>query len=227
MLKIMGVRISWRVVFQVVLGLVYASPALADWGESWGTLVWGSGVTAVPLLDWWGLYFLLIAVGLMGTYWARRARQGLAVSLLVIVVLIPLAVAAGTVTVPNPFVNGTAADANEVNANFDAVETAVNDNDSRITTAQATADAAAAGHTVDTNTQLSNAEVAAAATAEGFVTGPHTTVDQAAVDAFAANDGFGLASDIAVLEAQIAALQPRLRLVTPSSPDLRYRSLQR
>jgi hypothetical protein len=133
MLKILGVRISWRVVFQLALGLVYASPSLADWGESWGTLVWGAGVTEVPLLDWWGLYFLLIAVGLMGAYWARRTRQGLAVSLLVIVVVIPLAVAAGTVTVPNTFMNGTAADANEVNANFDAVETAVNDNDSRIT----------------------------------------------------------------------------------------------
>jgi hypothetical protein len=41
---------------------------------------------------------------------------------------------AGSVSVPNTFVGGTPAVADEVNANFSAVETAVNDNDSRITT---------------------------------------------------------------------------------------------
>jgi hypothetical protein len=64
---------------------------------------------------------------------------------LVVALVIPLAVAAGTVTVPKTFTNGTAADADAVNANFDAVEAAVNDNDSRITTAQSTADSNAAG----------------------------------------------------------------------------------
>ena len=39
---------------------------------------------------------------------------------------------AGNVTVPNTFVNGTTASADEVNANFDSIETAVNDNDTRI-----------------------------------------------------------------------------------------------
>jgi hypothetical protein len=43
----------------------------------------------------------------------------------------------GTLTVPNTFTNGTVADADQVNANFAAAETAVNDNDSRITTALA------------------------------------------------------------------------------------------
>jgi len=76
--------------------------------------------------------------------------------------------------VPNTFTNGTTADADEVNDNFGAVKAAVDDNDSRITAAQSTADAAAAGHTVNTDTQLTNAQVAAAATAEGFVTGAHT-----------------------------------------------------
>lgn len=39
---------------------------------------------------------------------------------------------AGSVAVPNTFVDGTAASAGEVNANFDAIESAVNDNDVRI-----------------------------------------------------------------------------------------------
>lgn len=41
---------------------------------------------------------------------------------------------AGSVTVPNTFVGGSTASASEVNANFDALKTAVDDNDARITT---------------------------------------------------------------------------------------------
>ncbi len=40
---------------------------------------------------------------------------------------------AGSVTIPNTFTSGTTAVAEEVNANFDAIDTAVDDNDSRIT----------------------------------------------------------------------------------------------
>lgn len=40
---------------------------------------------------------------------------------------------AGNITVPNTFVDGTTASAGEVNANFDSIVSAVNDNDSRIT----------------------------------------------------------------------------------------------
>ena len=45
---------------------------------------------------------------------------------------------AGSVTIPNSFVANTTAVANEVNANFDAVKVAVDDNDSRITALEAT-----------------------------------------------------------------------------------------
>lgn len=41
---------------------------------------------------------------------------------------------ASSVTIPNTFTSGTPAVAAEVNANFDAVATSVNDNDSRVTT---------------------------------------------------------------------------------------------
>jgi hypothetical protein len=107
---------------------------------------------------------------------------------------------AGDLTVPNTFTGGTQALAADVNANFDAVEAAVDDNNSRITTAQSTAngaaqaaataqtaaDAAAAGHTVDTNTQLTEDEV----------------------DAFVANNGFGLAADVLDNTAAIAENHP-------------------
>lgn len=41
---------------------------------------------------------------------------------------------AGSVTVPNTFTGGTTASASEVNANFGALKTAVDDNDARVTT---------------------------------------------------------------------------------------------
>ena len=38
----------------VLLGLLIAVPAMAgNWGESWGSMVWGS-VAAVPTMGWLG-----------------------------------------------------------------------------------------------------------------------------------------------------------------------------
>lgn len=59
--------------------------------------------------------------------------------ILLVIALIPMIFAgssswAGSVTIPNTFVAGTTARASEVNANFSAVETAVDDNDARIAT---------------------------------------------------------------------------------------------
>lgn len=59
---------------------------------------------------------------------------------------------AGSVTVPNTFVAGTKAVAADVNANFDAVETAVNDNDARITANTAAIATKADAATVTANT---------------------------------------------------------------------------
>ena len=117
--------------------LLLASPALADWGEPWGTMIWGLPV-AVPTLP--GVGLIVLALLFSGSAaWLLRKRRGLVgLPVLVVLLSIPLVVAAGTVTVPNTFVNGTPADADQVNANFDAVETAVNDNDSRITTLETT-----------------------------------------------------------------------------------------
>jgi hypothetical protein len=67
----------------------------------------------------------------------RKRRTALGLPVLLVLLAVPLVVVAGTVSVPNTFVNGAVADADDVNANFDSVETAVNDNDSRITAAQA------------------------------------------------------------------------------------------
>ncbi len=218
--------------------------ALADWGENWGTMYWRSSTAPVPGLDVLGVGLLVALLMAASAGILRKWRPASGLPLLLVVLAIPLAVAAGTLTVPNTFMNGMVADADQVNANFDAVETQVNDNDSRITTAQSAADAAAAGHTENTNTQLTNAEVAAAAAAQGFVTGAHTIntqltnaevaaaaaaqgfvtgahtintntqLDQAAVDAFVANNGF---ADAVEVNARLTALEAMF-LTTDACP---------
>jgi len=86
----------------------------------------------------------------------------------------PLPVAADPVGPLHSFVNGTPADAVEVNDNFGEVKTAVDDNYERTIAAQDTADGAVAGHTVDTNTQLSESQV----------------------DGFTANNGYALTTEV-------------------------------
>ena len=39
----------------VLLSLLIALPAMAgNWGESWGSMVWGATVAAVPTMGWLG-----------------------------------------------------------------------------------------------------------------------------------------------------------------------------
>ena len=61
---------------------------------------------------------------------------GLLGAMVLVLLAIPLAVGAGSVSVLNDFVNGTTADADQVNENFDAVETA----DTKATAAQTAAE---------------------------------------------------------------------------------------
>ena len=122
---------SW-IVMAGALGL--PREALAGWGDDWGAMVWGAGASAVPSLGWLGLAILAMGLAATAAWTLRKRRPALGLSLSLVLLVIPLAVAAGTVTVPNTFTNGTVADADEVNANFGAVKTAVDDNDGRITT---------------------------------------------------------------------------------------------
>jgi len=149
-------------------GLVLASvstlpsQALAGWGdENWGEMLWGLPAS-VPALEWFGLGVLALGLVAVASWTLRKRRPGLGLPVLLVLLAIPLVVAAGTLTVPNTFTNGTVADADQVNANFGAVKTAVDENDGRITinagiasTALGTAngavlDAAAAQGTADT-----------------------------------------------------------------------------
>lgn len=96
------------------------------WGsETWGTMLWG-GAPAVPLLGPAGL--LLMATSfLIGGYMMQDRRRLNWFSTLGAIALMGMPLAAvATVTLPNVFANGQVADADDVNANFDVLTTAVN-----------------------------------------------------------------------------------------------------
>jgi hypothetical protein len=151
-----------------ILGLLmFPGTALAgNWGEAWGTMAWGLPVS-VPSVQGIGLIALALALSATTGWVLRKRRTALGLPVLLVLLAVPLVVVAGTVTVPNTFVNGTPADANLVNENFGAVETAVNDNDSRILAVE-----------TDTATALSTADTAAT-----DAVAAQTTADTAATDA--------------------------------------------
>ena len=101
--------------------------ASADWGDPWGTLIWGfvgaspEAITQIPLVSDWGLVALGFVLGVAALL-ARRNRHALA-TIAVFLVCAPLLVR--SVTLPFTFDNGEVADADEVNANFDALSDAI------------------------------------------------------------------------------------------------------
>jgi len=103
------------------------------WGsENWGHLVWGMAAPLVPLaspLGWMVLGGLIAGVG---TRLLRTGRSTRAIAVTSTLLLIPLAAWAGNLALPHSFTNGDIADADEINANFNAVEAAVDDNDVRL-----------------------------------------------------------------------------------------------
>lgn len=98
------------------------------WNNNWGEMIWG-GAVAVPALSLAGVLALAAALAILGVRLSRRRqRPGL---LLGILWALPVLLVAGGLTwaqvsIPHTFVNGTRADAVQVNENFQAVATAVN-----------------------------------------------------------------------------------------------------
>lgn len=89
----------------------------AMWLQDWGSMLWGGA--AVPVLGPLGLLLLGALLGGAAVLYPRvasRATTTLTVLAIAVVPLIALAV-----SLPHSFVNGTVADADEVNANFEAL----------------------------------------------------------------------------------------------------------
>ena len=90
------------------------------WGQNWGSTIWGHAAQ-VPGLGGPGLLMLaLLLLAAAALVLKRRGRGAFGVIALGALVCVPL-LALAQVTLPHTFVNGTVADADEVNANFDAL----------------------------------------------------------------------------------------------------------
>lgn len=99
------------------------------WGENWNEFFWGGGTTlgapvATVPISGAALLILGIVIGAIGARLARRQSS----RLLMMALVIGYPIAALAITLPHTFVNGTLADAEQVNANFDAIVTAIDDN---------------------------------------------------------------------------------------------------
>ena len=91
------------------------------WGQEWGTMIWGqlaALTTAIPISPL-ALIVLGIGIGISAVKW--QSSRSAKLFMLSLAVGFPL-IAVMATNLPHQFVNGTVADADEVNANFAALE---------------------------------------------------------------------------------------------------------
>ena len=84
-------------------------------------MIWGGNASAVPVLSPLGL--LTLTALLVAMVWGvhqRRLTRSAALLALLVAIAVPL-VAMAAVSLPHIFINGTVADADEVNENFDTI----------------------------------------------------------------------------------------------------------
>lgn len=109
------------------------------WGQAWGTMIWTKAPSHVPAMGFWGLVALGAAMLFVGyTFLKRGVRPG-AIGLTVLVLAFVLPISGALAALPFTFANGTVADANQVNANFQAHDNSIAAEQSSIATLQSTA----------------------------------------------------------------------------------------
>ena len=87
------------------------------WGENWGELIWGGALARQVPIGPWALLMLGALLGIC----AVKGKSHLAARIIPVVVIVMLPVIAMGTAPLITFVNGTIADAEEVNANFEAL----------------------------------------------------------------------------------------------------------
>ena len=108
----------------VILATLFCNNVNAEWGEQWGSMVWGQSSTNVPMMGGFGqlIFFGLLLV--IGVFVTKRWGLIKTIPAIALLSLMPFVVDADEIEL-NTFQNGQVADADEVNENFTNLKTAI------------------------------------------------------------------------------------------------------
>ena len=124
----------------IVLAVLLSSNVNAEWGEQWGSMVWGQSSANVPMMGGVGQFIFFGLLLVIGVFVIKRWGLMKTLPAVAVLSLIPLIVEADEIQL-NTFQNGEVADADEVNENFTNLKNAINAiNKSNVITRQATTD---------------------------------------------------------------------------------------
>ena len=101
----------------VISLLTFSFNANAEWGQQWGSMVWGQSSTNVPMMGGFGQLIFFVLLLVIGVFVTKRWGLIKTFSAIAMLSLMPLMVDADEIEL-NTFQNGQVADADEVNENF-------------------------------------------------------------------------------------------------------------
>ncbi len=109
-----------------ILTVLLSNNANADWGEQWGSMVWGQSSANVPMMGEVGQFIFFLLLLVIGVFVTKRWGLMRTLPAVAVLSLMPLIVEADEIQL-NTFQNGQVADADEVNENFQNLKTAIDD----------------------------------------------------------------------------------------------------
>ena len=108
----------------IVLFALLSNNVNAEWGEQWGSMVWGQYSANVPMMGGIGQFIFFGLLLVIGVFVTKRWGLMKTLPAVAVLSLMPLIVDANEIQL-NTFQNGEVADADEVNENFNNLKQVV------------------------------------------------------------------------------------------------------
>ena len=108
----------------IVLAVLLSSNVNAEWGEQWGSMVWGQSSANVPMMGGVGQFIFFGLLLVIGVFVTKRWGLIKTLPALAVLSLAPLLADANEIQL-NTFQNGEVADADDVNENFSNLSSAL------------------------------------------------------------------------------------------------------
>ena len=99
----------------IISATLFCNNVNAEWGQQWGSMVWGQSSTNVPMMGGFSQFIFFVLMLVIGVFVTKR--WGLIKTLPVVAVLSLTPIIVDAVQL-NTFQNGEVADADDVNENF-------------------------------------------------------------------------------------------------------------